>query len=82
MVSVILKQTVARRGSLVFCISKKSKASPHSGREGEAPRAWLKEIEEIEGSAIDIGQEIKTDHYQTRRSSFVMPKNGLNLSPS
>jgi hypothetical protein len=32
---VILTQTVERQGSLVFCVSKGSKASPHCGREGE-----------------------------------------------
>jgi hypothetical protein len=35
MVSVFPKQTVVKRGSLVFCVSKNSETSPHSGREGE-----------------------------------------------
>jgi len=35
MCRVFLKQTVEKRGILVFRVSKSSETSPHSGREGE-----------------------------------------------
>jgi len=40
MVSGIPEQTVERRGSLVFCVSKNSETSPHSGRRGGLGPAW------------------------------------------
>jgi hypothetical protein len=69
MVSGIPEQTVERRGSLVFCVSKNSETSPHSGRRGgsvplgaiegatQAPLIWA-EVDRERMQPLELNERV------------------------